>query len=141
MRVAVAGAPGRVEGVQRSLAAAGIEVLWDGITSPGPGEGTARRLAELLVAFEARLDADSPATDAVVLADTSDAALAAALVATKVPLAVINAASRAQHDPGSEAEGANARLIAALADASVGSDPAAIVAAVRDAEASRAGSR
>ncbi|MGH2986006.1 MAG: hypothetical protein ACRDLO_04880 [Solirubrobacterales bacterium] len=65
------------------------------------------RLARLLVELERSLSADPP--DKVVLADASDDALAAALVATKLLIAV--EAAPAAMDPQSS----NGRLIAQLA--------------------------
>jgi hypothetical protein len=67
------------------------------------------RLAELLVAYEGSLVGERP--ECIVLADDSDEALAAALVATKllIPLVARPAAS--------EAATTNGRLIAQLADA------------------------
>jgi hypothetical protein len=75
-----------------------------GPRDPEPSVG---RLARLLVEFERTLSADPP--DRVVLADDSDEALAAALVAAKLPIAIeARATARA---PGSP----NGRLIAQLA--------------------------
>jgi hypothetical protein len=64
-------------------------------------------LARLLVEFERSLSADPP--DRIVLADASDNALAAALVATKLLIAV-------EAKPGAlDARTANGRLISQLA--------------------------
>jgi hypothetical protein len=67
------------------------------------------RLAELLVSYERSLEAERPA--AVVLADASDASLAAALAASKllIPLEAVPAAIEAPSD--------NGRVIAQLASA------------------------
>ncbi len=80
---------------------------------PGPvvqaERGSSAALAAAIVSFEAEVATRRPAS--VVLADDSDVALAAALVATKlgVPVAAVEAA----RDPSR----ANGRLIAQLADA------------------------
>ncbi len=80
------------------------------------GEGTAAAggaqsigpLAEALTRLEGVLAAERP--ESVLLADDSDTALAAALVATKLSIPVV--ASDAARSPASE----NGRLIAQLAD-------------------------
>ena len=71
--------------------------------------GSSAALARGLTAFEAEVTGREP--DLVLLADDSDAALAATLVATKllIPVAAVAAASR----PST----ANGRLIAQLAEA------------------------
>jgi hypothetical protein len=76
-----------------------------------PGEasrdGSSQALAEALLALERELERDPPG--AVLLADDSDAALAAALVATKllVPVQAVEGAAAGA--------GVNARLISQLA--------------------------
>jgi hypothetical protein len=86
---------------------AGIWAASGPVTADDPGSSAP--LARELTRFEAEAVARKP--DSVILADDSDASLAAALVATKllVPLAAVDAAMR----PSS----ANGRLIAQLADA------------------------
>jgi hypothetical protein len=76
---------------------------------PGDRPGTSAPLARELTRFEAEATAREP--ESILLADDSDASLAAALVATKllIPLAAVEAAMQ----PSS----ANGRLIAQLADA------------------------
>jgi hypothetical protein len=74
---------------------------------PEPAEPSIAGLAALLVEFERSLDEVRP--DRVLLADDSDRALAAALVATKLLIAV--EAGPAARDPAT----ANGRLIAQLA--------------------------
>lgn len=76
-------------------------------SGPQAPEPSVARLARLLVELERSLSADPP--DKVVLADASDDALAAALVATKLLIAV--EAAPAAMDPQSS----NGRLIAQLA--------------------------
>jgi hypothetical protein len=86
---------------------AGNGVAW---SAGGAGEpGTVAALAEALVAFEAA--AATGEVDAIVLADDSDASLAAALVGTKLPTRV------SAVDDAMSAESVNGRLIAQLADA------------------------
>ena len=71
------------------------------------GPGSIEALARELIRLEARLEHERP--ESVVLADDSDMALAAALVATKlmIPVEATEAAS--------SSESANGRLIAQLA--------------------------
>jgi hypothetical protein len=79
-------------------------VVKAGAQAPEP---SVARLASLLVELERSLSADPP--DKVVLADASDDALAAALVATKLLIAVEAA-------PGAiDPQSSNGRLIAQLA--------------------------
>ncbi|MQA73115.1 MAG: hypothetical protein GEU88_01965 [Solirubrobacterales bacterium] len=77
-------------------------------------------LADALVALEPRLAAAGDI--AVVLGDDSDLSLATALVAAKLQLPL--AATAAALDPASR----NGRLLAQLADATLGDDPSAIAA-------------
>lgn len=77
--------------------------------APSDGPGSIGFLAAALTELEARFEAECP--EGVVLADDSDAALAAVLVATKLLIPV-----RASADATS-APSANARLLAQLADA------------------------
>lgn len=81
------------------------------VVSAGPetAEPSIAGLAALLVELERSLDEERP--DRVLLADDSDRALAAALVATKLLIAV--EARPAARDPAT----ANGRLIAQLAPA------------------------
>ena len=79
---------------------------WNPVENGGP-EGSSAGLAAALVALEGELEQSPPAV--VLLADDSDAALAGALVATKllVPgMALVEATA---------GEGVNARLISELA--------------------------
>ena len=79
------------------------------ITGTAEGaDGSSAGLARLLVSFERSLSAEPP--DRVLLADDSDAALAAALVATKLLI-------RGQIRGRSAATSTNGRLIAQLAGA------------------------
>jgi hypothetical protein len=107
--VIIAGNPSSASALAETLARGGTEArAW----SPEPPEdagdpGSSAPLARALVSFDAQVQATKP--EAVVLADDSDAALAAALVATKLLITV-------EAVPGaSEAASANGRLIAQLA--------------------------
>jgi hypothetical protein len=77
------------------------------------GKGEIQALADELVRLESALEEQRPA--AVLLADASDHALAAALVATKllIPVATVGVDG---------AEDANARLLAQLADRKLSAD-------------------
>ena len=83
----------------------GVRVIEGG----GPEPVSTAELADLLLAYEASLSEERP--ERVVLADDSDASLAAALVAAKllIPLEAMPAASEAASD--------NGRVIAQLASA------------------------
>jgi hypothetical protein len=87
----------------------GDSILTEFVVKAGPHapEPSVARLASLLVELERSLSADPP--DKVVLADASDDALAAALVATKLLIAV-------EAKPGAiDPRTSNGRLIAQLA--------------------------
>jgi hypothetical protein len=58
-----------------------VDSDYEGLPEPG-GDAATGRLASALVAFEAEFEAERP--EAVVVADDSEVALAAALVATKL---------------------------------------------------------
>jgi hypothetical protein len=111
MTVLLVGDTEAVTPLLESLRDAGVEARADGgTTSAGKGEIAA--LADELVRLEADLR-NSP-VDAVVLADGGDSALAAALVATKLltPVAVVDDVT----------PGANAGLLAQLADRKLSAD-------------------
>jgi hypothetical protein len=76
---------------------------------PTAGRGSVGALAEALIGFEAAVSGQQ--VDSIVLADDSDAALAAALVGTKLPVEVFAAAQ------ARETASVNGRLIAQLAAA------------------------
>jgi hypothetical protein len=80
---------------------------WNSVAAP-PEDGSSRGLGAELVALERALADDPP--ERVLLADASDAALAAALVASKllVPVEAVEDAAGA--------EDVNARLISQLAE-------------------------
>lgn len=86
------------------------------------GAGEIGRIAAALRAFEGRL----AAADRVVLVGSSDPALAALLVASKLRIPVVVVATDAT-DPGGGGSELNRRLIEQLADA-VAEDPEALTA-------------
>jgi UDP-N-acetylglucosamine 2-epimerase len=98
-------------------------------TSPA-GEGEAARIATAMRAFEELLTADRP--DGVLLISSSNAALAALLVATKLGVAVarFEEAGAREDARGEEGEGdaINGVLISRLADTSVAADAEAVAA-------------
>ena len=94
----------------RAADGAGKPAVWASDPPPEPDPpGSSAALARAVVSFEAEALAREP--DSIVLADDSDAALAAALVAAKLLIRV--SAADAARDPSS----ANGRLIAQLAGA------------------------
>jgi hypothetical protein len=107
MTMIIAGAPDTVSTLAESGKTGPDATVWS--HEPGTGRDSVAALAEALVAFEAAAAART--VDAIVLADDSDAALAAALVGTKLPVDVLAVAS------AREARSANGRLIAQLAAA------------------------
>jgi UDP-N-acetylglucosamine 2-epimerase len=95
---------------------------------PGAAGDEVAEIAGALIAFE-RLFADD-APDVVLLASSSNLALAAVLVATKARIPVAGLAKRSE-GPDRLSE-LNRRLIAELADATVADDPATIAASLRE---------
>jgi UDP-N-acetylglucosamine 2-epimerase len=83
-----------------------VDSDYEGLPEPAGGAATGR-LAAALVAFEAEFEAERP--DAVVVADDSEVALAAALVATKL-LIPLEATAQA-----TAADSPNGRVLAQLA--------------------------
>jgi hypothetical protein len=125
VRIAIAGGADRVASLAHALAESGAEVL-SLQAKPSDAPGSPRALAAPLVEFERQLDG-VPELAAVVVADSSDAALAATLVAAKVPLPVIAAGPRADAESAGDS---NASVIRQLALAAPGPDPTAILAAI-----------
>jgi hypothetical protein len=129
MKVLIVGEQEGPEDLEGALESEGVEV-----ERPPEGAFSAQRdggvgeLAAALIAFE-RLFGDH-APDAVLLVSTSNLALAAVLVATKLQIPVAAAVEAA---PGEDAiSEPNGRLIARLADGIVVGDAATIAASVRD---------
>ena len=101
----IAGAPDAVATLAEGGETGANAAVWS--HDPDAGEGSVGALAGALVAFEA--EAAGQQIDSIVLADDSDAALAAALVGTKLPVDVLAVAD------AREAPSTNGRLIAQLA--------------------------
>jgi hypothetical protein len=95
------------ERVAESVAAADGDARVWAPAGDGAEAGSSRPLAEALVGIEQAVEADAPAE--LVLADDSDAALAAVLFATKLPIPVSAVAE------ATASESVNAGLIAQLA--------------------------
>jgi hypothetical protein len=100
------------------LSGAAIEATLDE-HPPAVEKGEIARLADEMLRLEGALEAHRPA--AVLLADASDRALAAALVATKllIPVATVGL---------DRTDGANERLLAQLADRKLTAEPGEILA-------------
>jgi hypothetical protein len=98
------------------LRVAGVEASADERSDYGR-RGEIAALAEELLRFESNLGAARPS--AILLTDTGDTALAAALVATKllIPVAAVGL---------EQAEGENALLLAQLADRKLSAEPGEI---------------
>ncbi len=130
----VGGARTRVEA---RLAGDGFDLIDGPLEAPAPEGEEVRHIASALRAYEAALGGG--AVDGVVLAGSSDGALAAALVATKLRIPV---ASVDGDDPGSPAaprSELNARLIAQLADSVLRDDATVIASWLREAQAGSPG--
>src|SRR3954452_15241642 len=121
MRVLIVGGP-EITSVGEELEAAGVTV--DHRDDDAPASGGPQEIAEIaadLREFERTLSENR--VDAVLVASSSAAALAAVIIATKagVPVARLRTAG------GATDEGANARLIAQLADSALAPEAAAVV--------------
>ena len=103
----IAGAPEAASTLAEGRETAANAAVWS--HADDAGTDSVATLAGALVAFET--EAAGQQIDAIVLADDSDAALAAALVGTKLPVDVFAVAS------ARESPSANGRLIAQLAGA------------------------
>jgi hypothetical protein len=119
VRVLIVGADSAVESLAGVLAEEGIDVERPPASVPA-SEGDLSSLASELLGFESLLGADPPA--AVLVADASDRSLAAVVAATKVPVPV------GKVTLGDEGDELNARLIASLADATLGQEQSVAVA-------------
>jgi hypothetical protein len=107
MTVIIAGTPRAAPTLAATLETAAETDVW--AREPEPDADSVAGLAEALVACEAEMAGRQ--VDSIVLADDSDAALAAALVGTKLPVEVLAVAG------AREARTPNGRLIAQLAAA------------------------
>jgi UDP-N-acetylglucosamine 2-epimerase len=126
MRILIVGEKGRPDALAGALEAEGVDVERPPKGAfEAPHDDQVGELAAALLAFE-RLFADG-APDAVLLVSTSNLALAAVLVASKLQIPV---AGLEEGAPG-EAE-LNRRLIEQLADRTVAADAGTIAASLRE---------
>jgi UDP-N-acetylglucosamine 2-epimerase len=128
MKIVIVGEKGRPHALAGALETGGVDVERPPTSAFGAAhDDQVGELAAALIAFE-RLFADD-APDAVLLVSTSNLALAAVLVATKlqIPVAALVEASR---DEGHVSE-MNWRLIEQLADGTVTDDAGTIAASLR----------
>jgi hypothetical protein len=107
MTMIIAGAPAGVHTLAEGRETDANTAIW--AWEPVDAADTAAGLAAALVAFEAEVSGRQ--IESIVLADASDAALAAALIGTKLPVDVYAVAA------AREAPSANGRLIGQLAAA------------------------
>ena len=96
-------------------------------SGPAAHDDEVGELAAALVAFDRLLTDDPP--DALLLVSASNLALAAVLVAAKLQIPAAAVVEEAREGRTSEL---NRRLVEQLSDSTVGSDPATIVASLRD---------
>lgn len=128
VRIAIAGTRPRVAQVSAGLSRDGIEAIEMSTAGTDWPAGFGKQLLE----FERRLDDERGSEiTAVVLVDRSDTALAAALVAAKVPLPIVVLERRASG--GDEVPDANARVIDQLSTLTAADDVEAIRLAVETA--------
>ena len=127
MKIVIVGEKGRPHALAGALEAAGVGVGRPPETEFAGHDDQVGELAAALVAFE-RLFADDT-SDAVLLVSTSNLALAAVLVATKLHIPVAALVEAAQ-DEGRMSE-MNRRLIQQLADGTVTGDAGTITASLR----------
>ena len=107
MTMIIVGAPGSVHTLAEGRETGADTEIWAPETANTPN--SVAGLAAALVAFEAEVSGRE--VDSIVLADDSDAALAAALIGTKLPVDVYAVAA------AREAASDNGRVIAQLAAA------------------------
>src|SRR5438093_10240411 len=120
MKVLIVGEEESRHDLAADLEADGLQVGRPPVGSlPGPHGDEVAEIAGALIAFE-RLFADD-APDAVLVASTSNLALAAVLVATKVMIPVVGLITPAER--GDRMSELNRRLIARLADSTADADP------------------
>jgi UDP-N-acetylglucosamine 2-epimerase len=129
MRTLIVGEKGRSHALAGALETAGVDVERPPESAFGAARGDqVGELAAALIAFERLFAEDAP--DAVLLVSTSNLALAAVLVATKLQIPVAGLTGGAQdEDRRSEM---NRRLIEQLADGAVAPDAGTIAASLRD---------
>jgi UDP-N-acetylglucosamine 2-epimerase len=126
MRILIVGEAERPHALAAGLEAAGVEVERspDGAAAHDDEVG---ELASALVAFDRLLSDDPP--DALLLVSASNLALAAVLVAAKLRIPAAAVVEETREGRTSEL---NRRLVEQLSDSTVGSDPATIIASLRD---------
>jgi UDP-N-acetylglucosamine 2-epimerase len=132
MRVLIVAENARAGPLAQALEAEGTAVRFAPQPAPARGgEEEIEQIAAALIAFEEVLRSDAP--DAVLLAGSSNLALAAAIVATKLQIPVLGLAERGPvDDQGLEL---NRRLIERLADGLVAADASAVAAWLRGSRA------
>jgi hypothetical protein len=124
--------------VEAGLGSDQFDLIDAPLDAPATDGEEVRGIASALRAYEAALDGG--AVDRVVLAGSSDGALAAAIVATKLRVPVASVGG--DDDPGSPSEPRselNARLIAQLADTVLRDDATVISSWLRDAQSDSEG--
>jgi len=128
MKLLIVGQDERAERLARGLEGVGISMEQPGPASiPSAEEDEIAQLAAAMRSFEERLIADAP--DGLLLASSTNLALAALVVATKlgIPVAGIDGADARDSQDAS----LNRRLIEQLADTTLAADPEAIAAWLR----------
>jgi UDP-N-acetylglucosamine 2-epimerase len=129
MKILIIGEDDRPHYLAEALETEGVDVVRppeDSLREAATDE--VAQIARGLIAFEKLFADDAP--DAVLLVSTSNLALAAVLVATKIRIPVAALGTWTQDQAGlSEL---NRRLIVQLADAAVADDPATITASLRE---------
>jgi UDP-N-acetylglucosamine 2-epimerase len=128
MKIVIVGEKGRPHALAGALETGGVDVERPPKSAFGAAhDDQVGELAAALIAFE-RLFADD-APDAVLLVSTSNLALAAVLVATKLQIPVAALVEAAQDE--SRVSEMNWRLIEQLADGTVTDDAGTIAASLR----------
>ena len=129
MKIVIVGEKGRPHALAGALEAGGVDVERPPKSALGAAhDDQVGELAAALIAFERVFADDAP--DAVLLVSTSNLALAAVLVATKlqIPVAALVEAARGE---GGRVSEMNWRLIEQLADSTVTDDAGTIAASLR----------
>jgi len=128
MKVVIVGEKGRPHALAGALETGGVDVERPPKSAFGAAhDDQVGELAAALVAFERQFADDAP--NAVLLVSTSNLALAAVLVATKLQIPVAALVEAAQDE--SRVSEMNWRLIEQLADGTVADDAGTIAASLR----------
>ncbi len=129
MKILIVGEDEGTRDLAEALETEGVDVVRppkDSLSEAATDE--VAQIARGLIAFDTLFADEAP--DAVLLVSTSNLALAAILVATKIRIPVVGLGAWTQDQAGlSEL---NRRLIVQLADATVADDPATITASLRE---------